>query len=90
MLDFARPFFPLFRITSAKLSVRLTEFLNAVVTARVWAAYACTTLGGATKCPNRRTLDEFCDETLAQQPDPVEVQQMRYVDRILRILDKAF
>jgi sugar/nucleoside kinase (ribokinase family) len=73
-----------------KADFSFTDFFNAIGEARVWAAYACTTLGGATNCPDRRTLEEFYDKTLAQQPDPVEVQQMRHVDRVLRILDKAF
>jgi sugar/nucleoside kinase (ribokinase family) len=73
-----------------KADFSFSDFFNAIGEARIWAAYACTTLGGAMDCPDKRSLQEFYEKTLAQQHDPVEVQQMKHVDRILRILDKAF
>ncbi|MBU7036396.1 MAG: carbohydrate kinase family protein [Theionarchaea archaeon] len=65
------------------------EFLSAIEEARVWAAYACTTLGGATLCPDQPSLREFHQHVLVQ-PHPIEVQQMEHAERILQILDKAY
>jgi len=72
-----------------KADFSFTEFFTAIGEARVWAAYACTALGGATNCPNRRQLKEFRKELLAAQPDPVEVERLGHAERILRILDRA-
>jgi sugar/nucleoside kinase (ribokinase family) len=73
-----------------KADFSFAEFFDAIEVARTWAAYACRFLGGATDCPDQQLLQEFSEKKLAQRTDPVEVQEMKHVDRILRILDKAF
>jgi sugar/nucleoside kinase (ribokinase family) len=67
-----------------------TDFFNAIGKARVWAAYACTSLGAATNCPDASTLNEFEEDLLRKHRNPVEIQPMDQLDRLLRIIDKAY
>lgn len=73
---------------SQKANFSFTDFLNAIGEARIWAAYACMSLGGASNCPDKSALQKFRKKILEQEPDPVEVQQMKHIDRILQLLDR--
>ncbi len=67
------------------------DFLDALETARVWAAYACTTLGGASECPDEATLAAFADQLHNQDEyTPVEVRKLEEAELIIRLLDKAY
>jgi sugar/nucleoside kinase (ribokinase family) len=66
------------------------NFYDAIEEARIWAAYACRTLGGATNCPDIRALEDFHKGISKGQSDPVEKLNMKQADQILRILDKAY
>ena len=58
-----------------------------IVEARRWAAHACTTVGGASDCPDREQLSRFVlgiDEFAS-----VRVSAVDEVQLILRLLDKA-
>lgn len=73
-----------------KPTVEFDDFLSAIKRARVWAAYACTTIGGAKDCPNNVALQNFEADVMIRQFNPVEVQNLNHADLILKILDKAY
>ena len=64
------------------------DFFAAVEEARKWAAFACTTLGGAEHCPNKDKLDSFVSSV--KEFASIAVQEVEHVDLILRILDRAY
>ncbi|HPQ71158.1 MAG TPA: carbohydrate kinase family protein [bacterium] len=74
--------------------IEFIDFYNAMAKARIWAAYACTTIGGANDCPNNHQLAEFESELIdnekRSQVDPVEVQKINNCEKILNIFDKAY
>jgi sugar/nucleoside kinase (ribokinase family) len=67
-------------------------FQTAIAEARAWSAYACTTRGAASECPNRTELDRFKRALRAkdQEPDLVQCRALQDWDSIFRILDKAY
>lgn len=66
------------------------DFLTAINTGRFWSAYACTTLGGASNCPDRSTLSKFRTEIERKGHIPVEVIHQENAVRDLRLINKAF
>jgi len=75
-----------------KGSIEFHDFVGAVKRARVWAAYACTTLGGSNDCPDITELQEFEKKLEEEEREfgTVEIQNMTNADFILRLLDKAY
>ncbi len=65
-------------------------FQNAIGTARLWAAYACGTYGGAGHCPSQKTLDAFKEKTSPRQRRAVEVRYHDFAGEIMTVLDIAF
>jgi sugar/nucleoside kinase (ribokinase family) len=72
-----------------KKDFSLTDFLRAISEAMLWASYACTTLGGASSCPDRRTLEAFRKNISVQDPPSLEIHKMESARRILQLLDKV-
>lgn len=64
------------------------DLYDAILEARLWAAYACTNLGGAAHCPGKESLREFYEKVLSREHNPIEMLSMKEADRILRALDK--
>jgi sugar/nucleoside kinase (ribokinase family) len=72
------------------------DFERGLQEARRWAAYACTTVGGAHECPGpaelkkfKKTLDEW--RTKKDLHDfQVELIGIESADRLLHVLDKAY
>ena len=62
------------------------DFLNAILEARSWSAYACTSLGGATDCPNRKSLYEFHQKIITNVQNSVEIVSIDDAERILKTL----
>jgi sugar/nucleoside kinase (ribokinase family) len=73
-----------------KQVIEFYDFLSAIRRARVWAAYACTTIGGAKDCPNNVALQTFETEVMKREFNPVEVRNLNHADLVLRLLDKAY
>lgn len=66
------------------------DFIEAIKNARLWAAYACTKLGGANECPDRKTLRDFEKEAIKNEFYPIEIKNISDSDLILRLLDKVY
>jgi sugar/nucleoside kinase (ribokinase family) len=65
------------------------DFVRAIEEARVWAAYACTHLGGSARCPDRGTLLKFYDDYFSHDSEAIEILvSSKEVGSILRIFDK--
>jgi sugar/nucleoside kinase (ribokinase family) len=67
----------------------LSHLFNAVEEARIWAAYACTNLGGAANCPDPRELNAFHQKLLKNQQRGMEIKDRDSAKEILGILDQA-
>ena len=66
------------------------NFQSAIGTARLWAAYACRTYGGAGQCPDRETLEKFKEKVIPNQRRTVEVRNSDFAREIMTILNIAF
>jgi len=72
------------------------DFEQALQVARSWAAYACTTVGGANECPSPEELKEFQEmlDKWRKKNDfhdfQVEIIGIESADRLLHVLDKAY
>jgi sugar/nucleoside kinase (ribokinase family) len=62
-------------------------FHDAISEARIWAAYACTSLGGATNCPDRKTLMEFQEKNLLKESNQIEILSIKDAERKLKVFD---
>jgi sugar/nucleoside kinase (ribokinase family) len=67
----------------------INQFQNALVIARDWAAYACTTLGGAHNCPSRKELQAFVEQHQDQVLRVPERRSWGTARHILRYFDIA-
>lgn len=79
----------------AKPSDSIHEFLSAIETARLWAAYACTTIGASGKCPDARILnnyktDIFSDKEKTKKYKPIEFQMTTNAVQIMELIDTAY
>lgn len=72
------------------------NFHSALEEARMWAAYACTTLGGAHNCPDESTLEGFkCTlrnhrGSKNEDEEQVEFLSVKGIQRLLWLLDRSF
>jgi hypothetical protein len=64
------------------------NFLNAIKEARVWSAYACTTLGGSANCPEKSTLQTF--KNSAEEFGKLEVKGLEESKFILKLIDRTY
>ncbi len=68
------------------------DFMSALEDAQVWAAYACTTLGGAHECPNPLQLKDFKEHYIVNNQEEIQVEyhSMNTLRRELWILDRIY
>ena len=64
-------------------------FSDAIREARMWSAFACTTLGGSVKLEHRDGYDRFKDQIIERTPDLI-TQPIDSQKNILDILDRAY
>jgi sugar/nucleoside kinase (ribokinase family) len=67
----------------------LNQFENALAIARDWAAYACTTLGGAFGCPDHKELQAFIKQNQDRVLRAPERRSWETARHILRYFDIA-
>jgi len=66
------------------------SFRDAILNARIWAAYACSTYGGANQCPTARQLEEYKQTITLSSNKSAEITDQDYTSEILTLLDIAF
>jgi sugar/nucleoside kinase (ribokinase family) len=66
------------------------DFHSALNSAKFWATYACTTLGGAGDCPSMEKLVRFRSHLEREGCEPTEVFGQGYSDATLKLMDKAY
>ena len=71
-------------------NVEAISFKDAISHARIWAAYACSTYGGANHCPTARQLEEYKQTIALNGNKSVEITNQDYTSEILTLLDIAF
>jgi sugar/nucleoside kinase (ribokinase family) len=64
------------------------DFIVAIEEARVWAAYACTHLGGSAHCPDRKTLLAFYEDFFSHDSGAIEILPLKEAGPILKVFDK--
>ncbi len=65
-------------------------FRAAILHARIWAGYACSTYGGANQCPTAKQLKEYEHTITLSSNKSVEITDQDYTSEILTLLDIAF
>lgn len=66
------------------------SFRDAISKARIWAAYACSTFGGANQCPTTKQLEEYQEKMALRSSKTVEIRNQDFTSEILTLLDIAF
>jgi len=80
----------LISVLSRNADFHFRDFYRAIKEASLWAAYACTTLGGASNCPSGSILNSYKKNITAQGLHYIEVEDAGKMKRILQLLDKAY
>ena len=74
-----------------KKDFSFSEFYDALEHSRIWAAHACTILGGAYRCSDRDNFSNFKTRFEAKFKDGwgpiVETKTLAEIEYILRIID---
>nr|WP_320013499.1 carbohydrate kinase family protein [uncultured Desulfobacter sp.] len=65
-------------------------FRSALSQAKIWAAFACGTYGGASDCPTSKSLEKYKDTILLRSDKTVEIRNQNFASEILTLLDIAF
>ncbi len=71
-------------------NIEAVSFKDAISHARMWAAYACSTYGGANQCPTAKQLEEYQQKIALNGNKSVEITNQDYTSEILTLLDIAF
>lgn len=76
-----------------KDEVGFEDLRAAIKKARVWAAYACRTIGGANEPPDMAALNKFEADVKGRGFDDsygIESYTIKHADTILRLVDLAY
>ncbi len=71
-----------------KNKLTFQEYYSAIEIGRLWAAYACTTLGGSAKSPDRSELNRFLNLRTSNYK-AVEIMDRARAEHILRLINIA-
>jgi len=66
------------------------SFRDAILKARIWAAYACSTYGGANQCPTAKQLKKYEQRIMLSSKKSVELSNQDLSSDILTLFDIAF
>ena len=63
------------------------RYCDAIAEARIWAAYACTTLGAASNCPTQNEIKVFKANNLIGVENQIKIVPAKEAENILDIFD---
>jgi len=66
------------------------HFLAAIAQGRLWASYACTTIGACSRCPDRNTLDDYCRNNACLSDRRLEITESVNSEQIINLIEKAY
>jgi sugar/nucleoside kinase (ribokinase family) len=66
------------------------NFLSAIAQGRLWASYACTTIGACSSCPDKKTLDDYCRNNACLSDRHLEITESGNSEQIINLIEKAF
>jgi len=66
------------------------HFLAAIAQGRLWASYACTTIGACSRCPDRNVLDEYYQQNSRLSDRHLEITESVNSEPIINLIEKAF
>ena len=66
------------------------NFLAAIAEGRLWASYACSSIGACSSCPDRKTLDDYCRNNACLSDRHLEITESVNAGQIINLIEKAF
>jgi sugar/nucleoside kinase (ribokinase family) len=66
------------------------NFLSAIAQGRLWASYACTTLGACNSCPDKNTLDDYYQQNSRFSDRHLEITESVNSEPIINLIEKAY
>ena len=73
-----------------KSDFSFADFFSAIATGRLWATYACSTLGGAGDCPDNHKLEEYAEKVHQQGKYSIDTTRLSTAEPTIKIFDKAY
>jgi sugar/nucleoside kinase (ribokinase family) len=66
------------------------DFISAVTVGRLWASYACTTLGSSSNCPDRQSLNAYRKKVSGSSNRLIEVKETGSAEQMMDLIDNAY
>ncbi|CAB1062589.1 hypothetical protein D1BOALGB6SA_7369 [Olavius sp. associated proteobacterium Delta 1] len=66
------------------------NFLSAIAQGRLWASYACTTIGACSSCPDRKTIDDYYHRNSRLSDRHLEITESANSEQIIKLIEKAY
>ena len=66
------------------------NFLSAIAQGRLWASYACTTIGACNSCPDKNTLDDYYQKNSRFSDRHLEITESVNSEPIINLIEKAY
>jgi sugar/nucleoside kinase (ribokinase family) len=66
------------------------HFLSAIERGRLWASYACTTIGACSNCPDRDTLDDYIRRNSRLSNKYLEITDSINSEPIMNLIERAY
>ena len=66
------------------------NFVSAITEGRLWASYACTTIGACSSCPTRKALDDYIRSNSQPHKKHLEITESVYSEQIMNLIEKAY
>jgi len=77
-------------VLDGKKDFSFEEFLSAMMEGRLWASYACTTLGASSGCPDRKKLAAYQKQVSGSSNRLIEVARAGFAEQIMDFIDNAY
>jgi len=66
------------------------EFQSAIIEGRLWASYACTTIGACGNCPSKKMLRDYSRKHAQLSHNLLEITDPIYTEQIMNLIDKEY
>ena len=78
------------KLVQGKKAFTFQHFLAAIAQGRLWASYACTTIGACSRCPDSNTLDDYCRNNVCLSDRHLEITESVNSEPIINLIEKAY
>jgi sugar/nucleoside kinase (ribokinase family) len=73
-----------------KKDFKFQNFLSAIAEGRLWASYACTTVGACRDCPSRSRLNKYSQENEGLSQRHLEITEPANSEQMMNLIEKAY